>query len=244
MHLATARADSVFSPSKTRPKTPKMNRKTLQCHSELSQNSRNSRFLVEHWSQLKVFLEGLLFLENSLVLKSLNFNLDYGACPSEALLGCIPLISKTGIEEFVVEKGGRHNCAHACFSLNDAEDVLKALKCNLVLRTCPFSVKNSVCVEDTKQINSHKKTIFELNRNGRRYLVEGKSKRRGDELLAAVANDLNCIYYHLLEYPALCCTNNQSNINNIEASPSGDATDSDDDAEEDVAKPIAKKQRR
>lgn len=45
---------------------------------------------------------------------------------------------------------------------------------------------------------------MKLNKHGRSYLAEGKSKISGFELLASVANDLDCIYYHLREYPLLC----------------------------------------
>jgi hypothetical protein len=47
--------------------------------------------------------------------------------------------------------------------------------------------------------------ILRLNESGRRYLIEdGSSISKGVEVLSAVSNEINCVFFHLLENPALC----------------------------------------
>jgi hypothetical protein len=47
--------------------------------------------------------------------------------------------------------------------------------------------------------------ILQLNRAGRRYLIEdGSSISKGVEVLSAVCNEINCVFLHLLENPRLC----------------------------------------
>jgi hypothetical protein len=48
-------------------------------------------------------------------------------------------------------------------------------------------------------------SIFELNRAGRRYLVQdGSSISKGVDVLCGVSNDINSVFFHLLENPRLC----------------------------------------
>jgi hypothetical protein len=48
-------------------------------------------------------------------------------------------------------------------------------------------------------------SIFELNRAGRRYLVQdGSSISKGVEVLSRVSNTINSVFFHLLENPRLC----------------------------------------
>jgi hypothetical protein len=47
--------------------------------------------------------------------------------------------------------------------------------------------------------------ILQLNKAGRRYLIEdGSSISKGVKLLSAVSNNINCVLLHLLENPRLC----------------------------------------
>jgi hypothetical protein len=48
-------------------------------------------------------------------------------------------------------------------------------------------------------------TILRLNAFGRRYIVEENTRKLGVEILAKVTGDLDCIYTHLLENPAVLC---------------------------------------
>jgi hypothetical protein len=57
-------------------------------------------------------------------------------------------------------------------------------------------------------------SIFELNRAGRRYLVQdGSSISKGVDVLSGVSNDTNSVFLHLLENPRLC---NRSAVENVE----------------------------
>jgi hypothetical protein len=47
--------------------------------------------------------------------------------------------------------------------------------------------------------------ILRLNEAGRRYLIaDGSSISSGVKVLSAVSNDINCVFWHLLENPLLC----------------------------------------
>jgi hypothetical protein len=49
------------------------------------------------------------------------------------------------------------------------------------------------------------KAILRLNRAGRRYLIkDGSSISKGVEVLSAVNDDINCVFFHMLENPGLC----------------------------------------
>ncbi len=49
------------------------------------------------------------------------------------------------------------------------------------------------------------RSIFDLNRAGRRYLVQdGSSISKGVDVLSGVSNDINSVFLHLLENPRLC----------------------------------------
>jgi hypothetical protein len=49
------------------------------------------------------------------------------------------------------------------------------------------------------------KAILRLNRAGRRYLIEDEfSISKGVEVLSGVNDDINCVFFHLLENPGLC----------------------------------------
>jgi hypothetical protein len=49
------------------------------------------------------------------------------------------------------------------------------------------------------------RAILRLNKARRRYLIEdGSSISKGVRVLSAVSDDINCVFYHLLENPRLC----------------------------------------
>lgn len=92
---------------------------------------------------------------------------------------------------------------HSVSGLDDGPEVSRAY----YLRSDPAT---------QRKISIHKliKAYLKLNLHGRAYLQELPSvatqrvsdgvRQRGNRLLAAVSDDLNCIYLHLLENPALC----------------------------------------
>jgi hypothetical protein len=49
------------------------------------------------------------------------------------------------------------------------------------------------------------RSICELNRAGRRYLVQGGSSiSKGVDALSGVSNDINALFFHMLDNPRLC----------------------------------------
>jgi hypothetical protein len=48
-------------------------------------------------------------------------------------------------------------------------------------------------------------TVCRLNRSGRSYLkTEPTNKRLGCDVLGAVSDDMDCLFFHLRENPLLC----------------------------------------
>jgi hypothetical protein len=70
--------------------------------------------------------------------------------------------------------------------------------------------KNYVLTELGKGVTGHDETgelhaILRLNQAGRRYLIEDAgSIPKGVEVLIDMRDDLDCLFYHLLENPLLC----------------------------------------
>jgi hypothetical protein len=81
---------------------------------------------------------------------------------------------------------------------NDAcKQMASILKKNYKLESLPDFAANDQ-LEDLG-------VILRLNGAGRRYLIQDKgSVSKGVEVLCAVSNDLNCVFFHLLENPSLC----------------------------------------
>jgi len=100
---------------------------------------------------------------------------------------------------------GSASCSRSIeLSLEEGKALSEVLRYkNFSLSKCPFSMLPSVGADDQQRITRNVHTVLDLNENGRRYLVEGRSKERGVALLAAVAEDLECIFFHLLENPSL-----------------------------------------
>jgi hypothetical protein len=71
------------------------------------------------------------------------------------------------------------------------------------------------------------RSIFELNRAGRRYLAQdGPSISKGVDVLSGVSNNINSVFLHLLENPRLCDRSavemsNIGNMDNAEATSPG-----------------------
>jgi hypothetical protein len=89
-------------------------------------------------------------------------------------------------------------CSRSCH-LTDVEDKQMAVL-----------LKKNYGLESLPDINQENKVgdvgaILRLNRAGRRYLVQdGSSISKGVEVLSAVSNEINCVFFHLLENPRLC----------------------------------------
>lgn len=153
-------------------------------------------------TDLPSFIRGISSLATSntlesLVVKSIGSPLD----TLDLLLETIPKFSKeTPLKEISFERVIIDRVAQG-------EELLKVLQNNFTLTECPFkNLTNTLSDEDGKRIESHIKTVLKLNKHGRRYLLDDRSdKKRAVSLLAAVSDDLNCVFYHIMENPALCC---------------------------------------
>jgi hypothetical protein len=82
-----------------------------------------------------------------------------------------------------------------CVDEDESKDLISVLKKNYGLEEIPGLHHGA------GDVNS----IFELNRAGRRYLVQdGSSISKGVQVLSRVSNDINSVFFHLLENPRLC----------------------------------------
>jgi hypothetical protein len=97
-----------------------------------------------------------------------------------------------------------------CVDENESKDLISVLKKNYGLEAIPGVINGA------GDVNS----IFELNRAGRRYLVQdGSSISKGVQVLSRVSNDINSVFFHLLENPRLCdrsAVEMSSSIGNID----------------------------
>jgi hypothetical protein len=92
---------------------------------------------------------------------------------------------------------------------DESKDLISVLKKNYGLEAIPGLINGA------GDVNS----IFELNRAGRRYLVQdGSSISKGVQVLSRVSNDINSVLFHLLENPRLCDRSavEMSSIGNID----------------------------
>jgi hypothetical protein len=110
-----------------------------------------------------------------------------------------------------------------CVSQEQTENLFAALKENYGLETIP-RVRKKVCHR-----MGNVRSIFQLNRAGRRYLVQdGSSISKGVHVLSGVSNDINSVFLHLLENPRLCDRNaveipSIDNVDNAMASSPGNS---------------------
>lgn len=139
--------------------------------------------------------------KRSLEVLRMGFRENNDLSPIEELIDAISKFrNSTAIKEL--------NFSRAVCSYVQGGQLLEALKQNYTLEYCKYDMERSVSNQDKEYIQSHTKMILKLNKHGRRYLVEGKPKERGVSLLGMVSEDLDSIFYHLLENPSLCCRNN------------------------------------
>lgn len=78
------------------------------------------------------------------------------------------------------------------------------LRNNYTMSAIPFTIDPSSPDKDRKLVETAIATILTLNKKGRRYLLENRTRTKGLNLLVAVKDNLDCLYFHLLENPSLC----------------------------------------
>jgi hypothetical protein len=96
-------------------------------------------------------------------------------------------------------QSGFPQVSHESLYLNDdkVNQLVSILKKNYGLEHLLPGIR---CADDRNV-----KAIFRLNSAGRRYLIEdGSSISNGVGVLSAVSDDINCVFFHLLENPSLC----------------------------------------
>jgi hypothetical protein len=82
-----------------------------------------------------------------------------------------------------------------CLDKDETKDLIRVLKKN-------YGLEEIMGLRDGGE---DIRSIFELNRAGRRYLVQdGSSISKGVDVLSRVRNDINSVFLHLLENPRLC----------------------------------------
>jgi hypothetical protein len=99
--------------------------------------------------------------------------------------------------------------ADFCVNVDETKDLIPVLKKNYGLEAIPGLHHGA------GDVNS----ILQLNRAGRRYLVQdGFSISKGVDVLSGVSNDINSVFFHLLENPRLCDRSavESSSIGNID----------------------------
>ena len=88
--------------------------------------------------------------------------------------------------------------------------LLEALSCNHTVQHISFDVTSVIEPSGIDPWDADMKknveTVLVLNRSGRAYLQRIGPEKRGNgiRLLGSVGDDLDCVYYHLREYPDLC----------------------------------------
>lgn len=151
------------------------------------------------------FIRGLAQLKSSGTLESLVVQLSKRGLENLAPKAISELVNvrsaceRSRLKEIDV-------CLPGSFSLPECEALILSMQKHFTLTKCKIQMDPSMSDSDEERIIESLNTIFKLNKHGRRYMLEGRSKARGVALLAAVADDLNCVYYHLRENPALCLT--------------------------------------
>jgi len=116
------------------------------------------------------------------------------------LLQVLSLLKSVALEKVVIE-------GLPSFSSFWGSKFVDEVKQNFTLTEFPIQASSLANdnEEVARRLSSIFSTILQLNGCGRRYLVEDKfSKRRAVSLLAKVAHDLNCIYFHIRENPQVC----------------------------------------
>jgi hypothetical protein len=130
--------------------------------------------------------------ENS-SLETLEFYCDHGTIARDTYM--------TALESFQMNTSLKKLCLSpvlASFGEAEMNQVVSLVK------------KNYTLIELDEDVTGHDETgklgsILRLNQAGRGYLIEDAgSIRKGVEVLLNVTDDLDCLFYHLLENPMVC----------------------------------------
>jgi hypothetical protein len=167
-----------------------------------------------------LWLEALSFLRTNATLKSLHMSFEWNVTESHAAAIRMQLPAALRENESLetlsmIFKNTR---------LEDYLELLGTIQPNTTLKSLRLHPLHGVDEDETKDLipvlkknygleelpglDHHAgdiRSIFELNRAGRRYLVEdGSSIAKGIDVLIGVSNNTNSVFLHLLENPRLC----------------------------------------
>jgi hypothetical protein len=169
------------------------------------------------------------FLRVSTTLKSLKIDFEYHSSPDpHVATSCLAVV--TGLRENSWLETLEIDC-HQCWDGIAPDTYITALESlqphatlkefyifpridsfsdDEMKRVVSLVKKNYVQTKLDKGLTEHDETgelvsILRLNQAGRRYLIDDAgSIAKGVEVLVDVRDDLNCLFYHLLENPLLC----------------------------------------
>jgi hypothetical protein len=112
------------------------------------------------------------------------------------LFPCLARVSSsTTIQPYSTLKKLQLHGLYFCVEGDKSKDLIPVFKKKYGLETIP-GLRHGA--EDVR-------SIFQLNRAGRRYLVQdGSSISKGVDVLRRVSSDINAVLLHLLENPRLC----------------------------------------
>lgn len=162
-------------------------------------------------------INGLEAFNNHSTLKSLEVSVKCSHL-SDTLVGCISKLQSLNlnienllVEGSVIKETEPYYCSYktAELTVRNGEALLKALRSNYYLSNCPFDIMDEGLSSEgdkkkVKHICSDIQSILKLNGAGRRYmLVNRLSKKHAVGVLTAVADNLDCLFYHLRENPGI-----------------------------------------
>jgi hypothetical protein len=166
------------------------------------------------------------FLRTNKALKSLVIHVHHDATESCLSAFCINIMSmlqeNASLESLTVQKHGymklKAEMYVALVTMLQRNTTLKIIECNHAGRDVSLTKEEDKRIAAILKKNYALETILNslnpegdvsailrLNAAGRRYLIEdGNSIPKGVEVLSRVNNDINCVFFHLLENPRLC----------------------------------------
>ena len=171
--------------------------------------TRPGKEQTNHCFNKQGWIGSLLRLQKSRSLRSVFVRATfYHSTIGDTLIGCVTALSgNSPISQLSLAP---HQSLHpdkpnrCIISLANANALVTTLRNNYTMSAIPFTIDPSSPDKERKLVEKAVATILALNKKGRRYLLENRTRTKGLNLLVAVKDDLDCLYFHLLENPSLC----------------------------------------
>lgn len=170
--------------------------------------------LVDNTSIKVLHLQGFLsakicrrtirYLESNTTLRELYIKNCQGV---KTLLRCVSSLGNNrGLKELHIN----HPNPPPTLTTEQGETALEHLRGNYTLGVCPFNIQECSDLDNAEArrrrdlLEFKMQTLLKMNRLGRSYLQEQNPSRvKGARFVAALGDDLNCVFLHLLEFPML-----------------------------------------